>query len=931
MKNQNKSLRINKVTTHVTPTKVGVQSIELLDFGFRRNDEPEQLRNHWGRMWMAIVSLLIPCLAQGANISAGQVFRKTLENGLQVIIVYNPLSPVVTSVVNYKVGSDEVPADFPGTAHAMEHMMFRGSPGISADQLAEIGADVGGRLNADTQQNLTQYFYTVPSQYLDTVLHIESLRMRAISAKKSSWDKERGAIEQEVSRDLSSPEYVFYVKLLKFLFKGTPYEHDALGTRPSFDKTTAQALGRFHKDWYGPNNAILVIAGDLNPNETFKTVSRLFGKIPRIEMPKRPDFNFNPVKASFEAINTDSPYGMAAFAFRFPGSDSPDYAAVQILSDALSNPRGPLYELQVKGDALFAGFSYEGLPKAGIGFAIAGFPKGANSKNLLKKVKAVLKEQLSKGINPDFVAAAKRREEAAAEFQKNSIEGLAMEWSEAVAGEGRRSPDEDIEAIKKVTAEDVARVAKKYIDFDHAVSAILTPQPSGKPVSGKGFGGQESFASSSVKAVPLPPWAKKEVESLAIPPLTLHPIVSRLSNGIELIVQPETISPTVSIMGHIMSNPDTETALGKEGVDRVLGELFPYGSRSLDRIAFQKALDDIAADESAGTDFSLNVLSKHFEDGVKLLAQNELSPALPKGDFKIIRHEVSAELVGELQSPDYLTGRAIDKALYPKTDPILREATPKTAADLSLNDVKQYYHKVFRPDMTTIVVIGQVDPQKAKTVIERYFGSWKAAGAKPNIEYPRVPDNRFSKINIPDSSRLQDKVVLIQTVGMNRLSPNYYALNLGNEILGGAFYASRLSLDLRKKTGLAYAANSYWDAGRVRSTYRIVYGSDPDKALKAKTLALNDIAAMQKKYVSPEELRQGKILLLRGIPLGEASFDGVASKWLYLSRFGLALDEPERAAKIYVDLKAEDVRRAFSEWLHPSDMAEIVEGPAPKN
>ena len=879
---------------------------------------------------LASVLLGVPFIAQGANLSAGQVFRKTLENGLQVIIVYNPLSPVATSVVNYKVGSDEVPAGFPGTAHAMEHMMFRGSPGLSADQLAEIGADVGGRLNADTQQNLTQYFYTVPSQYLDTVLHIESLRMRAISAKKSSWDKERGAIEQEVSRDLSDPEYVFYTKLLKALFKGTPYEHDALGTRPSFDKTTAEDLGKFHQDWYAPNNAILVIAGDVNPEKTFKTVNQLFGKIPEVKIPKRPDFNFGPVQSSFKKMDTDSPYGLAAFAFRFPGSDSPDYAAAQILSDALSNPRGPLYELQVKGEALFAGFSYEGLPKAGIGFAIAGFPKGANSQKLLNKVKKVLEKELSKGINPDFIAAAKRREVASAEFQKNSIEGLAMEWSEAVAGEGRQSPDEDIEAIKKVTPEDVARVAKKYIDFNHTISAILTPQPSGKPISGKGFGGQESFASSSVKAVSLPVWAQKPVRSLAIPPLTLHPFVSRLSNGLQLIIQPETISPTISIMGHILSNSDTETAPGKKGVDQVLGELFPYGSRSLGRIAFQKALDDIAADENAGTDFSLNVLSEHFEEGVKLLAQNELSPALPKKDFKIIRGEIADELVGELQSPDYLTGRAVNKALYPKTDPILREATPKKVKNLSLKDVKEYYQKVFRPDMTTMVVIGQVDPEQAKSVIEKYFGSWKAVGAKPNVDYPVVAENHFSKVNVPDSSRLQDGVRLIQTVGMSRLSPDYYALNLGNEIFGGAFYASRLSLDLRKKTGLAYAANSHWNAGKVRSTYEIVYGCDPDKVLKAKTLALNDLAAMQKKNVSLQELRQGKILLLRSIPLGESSFDGVASQWLYFSNFGLPLDEPERAAKTYVGLKAQDVRKVFLKWLRPSDMAEIVEGPAPK-
>ena len=167
------------------------------------------------------------------------VTRATLPNGLRVIVVRNTLAPVITTIVNYRVGSDECPPGFPGTAHALEHMMFRGSPGLSADQLAGVTAGMGGDSNADTQQPITQYFFTVPAKDLDVALRIEALRMRALLPDKSLWDKERGAIEQEVAQDLSNPEYVLYMKLLEALFRDTPYAHDALGTRPSFDKTTS--------------------------------------------------------------------------------------------------------------------------------------------------------------------------------------------------------------------------------------------------------------------------------------------------------------------------------------------------------------------------------------------------------------------------------------------------------------------------------------------------------------------------------------------------------------------------------------------------------------------------------------------------------------------------------------------------------------------
>ena len=217
------------------------------------------------RVCLAIVASIL-FLAAPAWAAGGQdVLRATLANGLRVVIVKNTLAPVVTTEMNYLVGSNEAPEGFPGTAHALEHMMFRGSPGLSAEQLAHITALMGGQFNADTQQTVTQYFFTVPRDDLDTALHVEAERMKGILATEELWEKERGAIEQEVAQDLSNPEYLLNMQLLAELFKGTPYAHDALGTRPSFQQTSAAMLRQFYDTWYAPNNAILVIAGDVDP------------------------------------------------------------------------------------------------------------------------------------------------------------------------------------------------------------------------------------------------------------------------------------------------------------------------------------------------------------------------------------------------------------------------------------------------------------------------------------------------------------------------------------------------------------------------------------------------------------------------------------------------------------------------------------------
>ncbi len=694
---------------------------------------------------------------------AANVLRATLDNGLRVVIVRNPLAPVVTTVVNYQVGSNEAPDGFPGMAHAQEHMMFRGSPGLSADQLADISAAMGGNFDADTQQTVTQYYFTVPAEDLDVALHIESLRMKGVLDTQELWAKERGAIEQEVAQDLSNPEYVFYTKLLEAMFKGTPYAHDALGSRPSFNKTTGTMLKEFYDAWYAPNNAILVIVGDVPPAKTLSEVKELFAEIPSRKLPDRPEVNLQPVQPTALDLTTDLPYGMAVISFRMPGSDSPDFPAAQVLEDVLSSQRGSLYALVPEGKALDAGFSYDGLTNAGLGYAVAAFPKGGDGAGLVKTLRGILEKDLKDGLPAGLVEAAKRHALTDAESQRNSVAGLAMAWSQAVAVEGRNSPDEDFEAIQKVTVDDVNRVARKYLTFDDAVTAVLTPQPSGKPLSSKSFGGRESFAPTQTKQVELPEWAASAVKRVSIPASTVHPTVTTLPNGLKLIVQPESVSNTVSIYGEIKNRPDMEEPKGQEGVADVLSELFSYGTTSLDRLAFQKALDDIGADASAGTDFSLQVLASQFDRGAQLLAGNLLHPALPEKAFEIVRQQTAASLAGELQSPGYLTGRALHSALFPKDDPSLRQATPQTVSSLTMDDVKDYYSRVFRPDLTTIVVTGQVTPEQAKEVIGRYFGEWKATGPKPPTLLPPVPPNKPSVAGVPNKSRVQDQVILAET------------------------------------------------------------------------------------------------------------------------------------------------------------------------
>ncbi len=889
----------------------------------------------WAARWATLLIagfVVLPsadAATSGTPSDAG-IVRATLENGLRVIIVHNSLAPVAATAVNYLVGSDEAPSGFPGMAHAQEHMMFRGNPGLTADQLADIGSLMGGNFNADTRESLTQYLYTVPAEDLDVALHIEATRMRGVDDSAQQWALERGAIEQEVAQDMSDPGYVLYKRLREIAFAGTPYAHDALGTRPSFDKTTAQMLKRFHNSWYAPNNAILIIVGDVDPRATLAKVRQLFGSIPRKALPARPQVSLAPIHAASLTVTTDQPTGTQMIAVRMPGLDSPDFPALEVLADVLSSRRFALYGLVPQGKALDTDFELDPLPKAGLAYATADFPSGADPKALDAEMRAILSQVARNGVPPDLVAAAKLQERRETEFLKNSIAGLASVWSDAIALYGLRSPEEDLARIDRVTVADVDRVARQYLTLNDAVSAVMLPQGSGPPVrSSGGFGGEENISLGEAKPTSLPAWAQAAVSRLTVPPETTRPVVSRLPNGITLIVEPEDVSDTVSVFGRIRTRSQTETPPGQEGAAMVLDQLFSYGSERLGRLAFQQALDDVGAREHGGTDFSVQALTENFDRAVELLADNELHPALPAPAMKIVQSQLAEVVTARDRSPGFLTQRSLRRALFPVTDPSLREPTAQSVRSLTLEDLRAYYTKVFRPDLATIVVIGKVPVEQAQATVAKYFGGWTAAGPMPPTDLPPVPPNRPSVINVPDASRVQDIVVLAQTLGITRSDPQYYALNLGSAVLGGGFYSTRLSIELRKNTGLVYSVDSDLQAGRTRSVYTIEFASDPQNVTKAAAIALREVRSMQTAPAGQEELARVKSLLLHEIPLQEASVDAIAGGLIERRELDLPLDEPTRAARHYIDLTAGDVEAAFKKWMRPDDMVRVSEGPAP--
>jgi zinc protease len=227
-------------------------------------------------------------------------------------------------------------------------------------------------------------------------------------------------------------------------------------------------------------------------------------------------------------------------------------------------------------------------------------------------------------------------------------------------------------------------------------------------------------------------------------------------------------------------------------------------------------------------------------------------------------------------------------------------------------------------------VIGDVSPQEARTVIEKWFGKWRGIGSKPNTILPAVPANQPSAANVADQEAVQDTVTLGEELSLNRFDPDYYPLQLGNHVLGGGFYATRLYHDLRQVAGYVYFVDVSLSASEARARYSVTYGCNPENVSKARAFIQRDLDQMRTAEVSEAELHQAKALLLRQIPLSESSEDAVAGGFLQRAQIGLPLDEPTRAAKRYFNLSADDVKNAFARRVRPNDLVQVVRGPAPQ-
>jgi zinc protease len=856
----------------------------------------------------------------------GAVVASTLANGMRIVLLPNRLAPVVTTVITYGVGSNDDPA--PGIAHATEHMLFRGTHDVSAGQFADIAERAGAQYDAETTNTDTRYYFNIPSSYVGLALRLEADRMNGATIAASAWKTERGAIEQEIRARESIPGWSVVMKMRKAFFGDTPYASDAGGTVTSFEKMTAADIARFYKAWYHPNNATLVVAGNIDPAALLAQIHTIFDAIPSQVLPAHTAINVAPLKATtIDAGVAELPVPVVGIAYRFPGLRDPDFAVSEVLITALDSGRGALFDLTAKGQVLGAFGVSSAFNEVGIAEVAAVGPPGVQPSALEATVGGVIAGYRATGIPDDLVQAAKIRLLSTQSYRQASISGLAFAWAGALSA-GQQSPDFDYDAIARVSTDDVNRVLRTYMDSQKQIAILLAPKKTTSMPKIDPRAGVENVKYTSDKHEALPHWAVAYFQAPLQAPHDGDLTVIHLPNGLSFTVRNATFSPVVVLRGEIRTSPDLYQPAGKDGVASLTDNLLPWGTTTYDRKSYQAQLDNIAANVSLGSDFGMTVQAKNFDEGVRLLADGMLHPAFPQAAFEVLKRDDAQSLAALASQPGTQASIAQINALYPPGDPRRRRATAQTMSAVGIDDVRNWFRFSYRPDLTTIALVGDVSPEHARATVTKYFGDWKAVGKKPTFKYPVIKPSKSQNFTVSSSASVQASVTLTQVINVHpKNMADRIALELANTILSGQGTGSLLFRDVRTAKGYVYSIDSSLDIGKTSSTFSVEFASDPSNARKAEAEAVAVIRRLQNVPLPLEDVQRAKALLLAQQVLPLESYSGVASNMLDDATSGYTRNDSDLYWAMLLDTTPTQLRDAMRKWIDTSRFVRVTVQP----
>jgi zinc protease len=892
------------------------------------------------RLLATLVALVLPCLplqpllagAQESPAPAIGAQVETLANGLRVVVLEDHAAPVVQVNTWYRFGAlDETPGKT-GLAHALEHMMFRGTRDLSSAGLIDMGARLGAEINAQTENEATHFYFVVPADRYETVLRVEADRMRNLTLDPKDWDLERGAVLQEWAQDHSNPVSAFLFKIGKAVYPNSRLGETALGERGDIERATVADLRRYYDAWYRPNNATIVVTGDVHAADVFAAARRWFGSLPAGTLPARREYPVKPARGVVLTDTADYPFTLLDEAYAAPG-DAPATERDQLANDvalgALFNPRGPYRKALVESGLVLG---YVPMPvedrRASIVHILLVVAPGHTVDEVRSAYDRTTAQILAKGLDPDFIEATKREMIASLTYARDSIVGLGNGIGAAYVFPGDTDPATYAAMFAGVRKADVDAEARTIYTKQSVVGILrpMTTEPAkfAPPTTLSSSVSDDFGARTPNGPLVQPAWMKDSFAQPLVLRSEVDPAVTTLPNGMKLLVQRVRTNPTVFIEG-VVRTSSTFDPPGKDGLGDIVSQLFGWGSVKYDYDAQRKLADDRAASLRFGTRFAAHGRAGDLPVLLDALSDDLRHPLFPADKFALVKKQTTGLLAQRALQSGYRAERTFATALYPPGDPALREATPATVAQITLDDVRAYHARYVRPDLTTLVVVGDVDPAQVAREVGARFGDWSATGAAPNPHLPPIPLPRAQRRAI--SSPIQDVAVELGAPALARTSQDYDALLLANAVYGGGSFESRLFREVREKRGLVYVVGSTLRAGRDRGTFTITFRAVPSKVDAADALIRAELRRMQTEDVSADELARAKTRVVASQLNAEQATAAIARDLLQIGLDGLSPHYYATLGERYAGITASDVRRAAQTYFHPDNLIEVRTGP----
>ncbi len=883
--------------------------------------------------------LLIVCLfavlapASGATQDTGGpgdagIYTTTLQNGLRVVVVEDRAAPVVQTAVWYHFGALDETTGKTGLAHALEHMMFRGTSDMSAGGLDDIVARLGAQMNGETSYDQTHFYFVMPADKMDVGLQIEADRMHNLALRQADWNIERGAVLNELEGDDSSPFFSLLSRVRAAAYPGQPEGRTPIGLRSDVEHSTAADIATYYHEWYAPNNATLVVSGDVDHTTVFDHARRFFGAIPSRKVPEHQSTHPVPVSHTVTVeSNLPFPFEILDLAYAVPGDAEKGEPEVSTLVQLIGNQLSPFYQALVQSNVALAIEADQDTQLHGGLFNIfIVLNPGHTSAEAQQIFQSTMDTALKNGFSADLVQASKRLTIAERLYSGDSITGMGDLAGYTYGIVNERVSDED-NRLAAITSQSLLDVTSKYLTTPTVIGILRTKT---EPTKGTSQKSDTTASDDFSKRVPngpitIPPAIAAELRTPTTARSPLNPTKFTLSNGMKVLVQEKHDRSTFILEGGIQSSP-AFTPSGKEGIGRLASAAADYGSANYPFADRRRQIDMMGAVVHTGADFSARGLVRDFPAIVSILADGEEHPTFGPPWFDLERSQLSNSLQSESTISGVMVDRAYARLLASPRDPSLRVPSSGTVSGITQQDLLNYTAQYWRPDLTTIAVVGDVTPEQVRSVFEKAFGSWKGPGTTPDARQLAYPAPRSGHDYI--GTQASQVYVRLGQPAVARDNPDYPAFLVLNQILGapGAF-ESRLWQELRQKRGLVYSVNSGIYASRDRGDFRVELDATPSRVPEAVRFVRSELKKLQEQPVSATELQEAKLRLVSNALLDEASADGQVGQLLDIGTNSLPLDYYRTLNDRFAGITAADVQRVAKTYLVPDKLVEIYAGP----